>query len=218
MSAGASVVAYYGEKDPGSEFAGLVTEVQERTARELGECFHARELHEVHATIIGLEIIRGRPSMSDLFEYLRERFKEGEDAVTIQFGGFAPAYRGMLSRGLTLYERSFTIMGRDVMLMGWPVEEGQPSGALDVVRRECGRRGFEHKYHTDESSVDADCYVSVGWLDGDPGDARLTEASAQLRGHLSRTKIKVPLTPSDIGVAVYEDRNLPRASTKVCSL
>jgi hypothetical protein len=224
MTAGASVVAYYGDKrrnQPG--LADLITGVQEVVSRTVPGQFHARDLFEVHATIVGLERVRNyrRPRLSDLLLYLRSTFDAG---MMIQFGGFAPTYLGMRSRDLTLYERSFTVSGGDVMLMGWPVESGAPSAALDRVRRECGQLGFRHKYYSDDLTVDPDCYLSVGRLDGGVG---VKDCELLVREHLSRLRpasaqvpdgIRVPLSSADISIVFYEDRNLARASSVVYPL
>ena len=221
MTVGASVVAYYGEKRRNHpELADLITGVQEVVSRAAAGQFHARDLFEVHATIVGLEGVQNyrRPHLSDLLFYLRSTFDAG---MTIQFGGFAPAYRGMRSRDRTLYERSFTVSGGDVMLMGWPVESGAPSPALDTVRRQCEQLGFVHKYYSDDLAVDADCYLSVGRLDD---GARVKDCELLVREYLSRLRsagaqvpdgIRVPLSSADISIVLYEDRNLARASSAV---
>jgi hypothetical protein len=224
MSVGASVVAYYGEKRRDQpELADLITGVQEVLTRTVAGQFHARDLFEVHATIVGLEGVKNyrRPRLSDLLLYLRGAFDAG---MTIQFGGFSPTYIGMRSRELTLYERSFTVSGGDVMLMGWPVESGAPSAALDTVRRQCEQLGFEHKYYSDDLAVDPDCYLSIGRLDD---GARVKDLELLVREHLSQLRsasaqvpdgIRVPLRSADISIVLYEDRRLARASSAVYSL
>jgi len=224
MTVGASVVAYYGEKRRNQpELADLITGVQEVVSRAVAGQFHARDLFEVHARIVGLDRVKNyrRPRLSDLLFYLRSTFDAG---MTIQFGGFAPAYLGMRSRDLSLYERSFTVSGGDVMLMGWPVESGAPSTALDTVRRQCEQLGFAHKYYSGDLAEDPDCYLSVGRLDD---GARVEDCELLVREYLSRLRsagaqapdgIRVSLSSADISIVVYEDRRLARASSAVYSL
>jgi hypothetical protein len=211
MAVNASVVAYYGEKEIG--FAERISEVQKLVGNSLKSRFLPRDLYEVHATVIGLESVMSHARLSDLLRYLTDRFSSG---VTIQFGGFADEDYPMSSRGRRLYERAFTIVGSDVMLIGWPVDDqGAPSSALDLVRRECERLGFTHKYYSDQFPADPDCYMSLGQLDG---VAEVEACEQQVREYLSSKKTQVPLNCADISIVLYEDRRLPRRSSRVYSL
>jgi hypothetical protein len=207
---GASVVAWYGDKDPGLEH--LIRQAQARATTALAGRFRPRAPGEVHATIIGLEQGGHGARLSEVLQYLRARFDQG---MTIQFGGFADIDYDVSSRGLRLCERSFTISGRDVMLIGWPVEQGRPSAALDAVRRRCGELGFRHKHYSPAFPHDPDCYLSLGWLDQAAGTGTAAACERQLKRYLSRNEVQVPLASKDISIVVYQDRALTRASSAI---
>lgn len=214
MTAAASVVAYYGEKH--TELKDLISDAQEHVGRALAGHFCPRDPYEVHATIIGLENPKPGARMGDLLQYLRDEF---DQAMTIQFGGFAARGSDSLrSRGLPLYQRSFTISGGDVMLMGWPVQDGDATTALDAVRRQCDGLGFTHKWYSDAYPVDPDCYLSLGRLVATVGEEAVEACEQHLREFLSGDGIQVPLAREDVSIVLYEDRSLARASSTLYRL
>jgi hypothetical protein len=195
-----TVVAWY---DPlPDDLAHLVTRVQTLAGAALGAAFTPRDPAQVHATLIGLERAPVPFDPGPLAAHL--------DAVlarplTVQFGGFAPADRRLLSRGLPLYDRGFGVFGDKMVLVGWPVTAGVPDPALAAVRAGCGAFGVTHRYGAD----DPDAYLVIGEVAGAPGDG----LEAAVRAELAGAGVRVPLSAADLCLVTYDDPALPRAST-----
>lgn len=196
-----TVVAWY-ERLP-DDLDRLVARIQALAAARLGAAFAARDPAQVHATLIGLERAPDPFDPEPLAAHLHAVLAP---PLTIQFGGFAPSDRRMLSRDRPLHDRGFGLRDGRAVLMGWPVVEGDPCSALADVRTGCGAFGVTHRY-----GPDPDLYLVVGDVVAHPPDGPL-EAAA-VRDELSRTAVRVELCADDLSLVTYDDPALPRASS-----
>jgi len=131
-----TVVALYGEKS--SDFAALITRCQELARGVLGAGFQPYDPSQIHATIFGLERksgpafynanffrYQGRDfvmNLEGILDYLR---RCGHFPLEIQIGGYGKRDYPFVSRQARPYERSFSIQGNKVVMMGWPIR-GKP--------------------------------------------------------------------------------------------
>jgi hypothetical protein len=194
-----TVVAWYDTLPDG--LALLVGQVQASAARLLGGAFTARDPAQVHATVIGLERAPAPFDLSPLATHLRSALSP---PWTIRFGGFPPGDRRLLSRGLSLHDRTFGVYGDKVVLVGWPVDEGAPQRTLADARLSCADLGVTHRY-----GDDPDVYLVVGEAAGVP-----TERVAAVRRELALGGVDVTLSFDDLSLVTYDDPALPRASTR----
>ena len=193
-----TVVAWYDTLPDG--LALLVGQVQASAARLLGGAFTARDPAQVHATVIGLERAPAPFDLSPLVAHLRAALST---PWTIRFGGFPPGDRRLLSRGLSLHDRTFGVYGDKVVLVGWPVDEGAPQRTLADARLSCADLGVTHRY-----GDDPDVYLVVGEAAGVP-----TERVAAVRRELALGGVDATLSFDDLSLVTYDDPALPRAST-----
>ena len=196
-----TVVAFYGPKpDP---LGALIDTVQQALGAVLGDGFRPRPVHDVHATVLGLEDAPGRADEVAAFVAAELRAAP----VDLQFGGFPAGDTTFLSRGRSLHDRSVVLDGGRAVVLGWPVERGRPTARLGELRRDCARFGVIHKYHRGTTALDPDAYLVVGEVEGAPPGA--VEA---VRATLDRPT-SVRLTAADVSLVRYVDPSLPRASS-----
>lgn len=193
-----TVVAWYDTLP--DDLALLVGQVQASAGRLLGGAFTARDPAQVHATVIGLERAPAPFDLSPLAAHLCATLSP---PWTIRFGGFPPGDRRMLSRGLSLHDRTFGVYGDKVVLVGWPVVAGAPQRTLADARLSCADLGVTHRY-----GDDPDVYLVVGEAAGVP-----TGRVAAVRRELALGGVDVALSFGDLSVVTYDDPALPRAST-----
>ena len=143
MTTQVTLIALYGDK--GQDFAAAISECRDLVSKTFGTAFAPYDIDQIHATIVGLERHRG-PAYNANFSRHRRR-----DAVVMDFDGFLAYLRGcghipfdvqlggfddrtypFTSRETTPYERSFSVQGDKVVLMGWPVR-GEPLTASAVT-------------------------------------------------------------------------------------
>lgn len=132
----ASLVAFYGTTPKPPEIEKLTSYIQDVLEGEKGLGFIRYKPNQVHATVAGLEGLRvGEQIVSTNVAELRRRVKllDLEDVVRrlrssrhlplkVRLGGFELASNySFASRGLHPQIRSFSIQGRIVVAMGWPV-------------------------------------------------------------------------------------------------
>jgi hypothetical protein len=196
-----TVVAFYGRKpDP---LGALIDTVQWAFGVVLGDAFRPRPVHDVHATILGLEDAPDRAD--DVAAFLAAELRAAP--VDLQFGGFAAGDTAFLSRGRSLHERSVGLDGGQAVVLGWPVERGRPTARLGELRRDCARFGVIHKYHRGTTALDPDAYLVVGAVDGPrPG------VSEAVRTAIERPT-SVRLTAAALSLVRYVDPALPRESS-----
>src|SRR5262245_43314583 len=131
-----TLVAFYGQKP--NALADLIRECQQTIAARFGRSFQPYDMLQVHATILGLEpcpqsvnnrnlsLYRGELKEMDLAGFRAFLSGDGHLPFTVQLGGFQPADDYFESRGMTPYQRSFSIQGAFAVMMGWPFSGGYP--------------------------------------------------------------------------------------------
>ena len=194
-----TVVAWY-ETLP-EALALLVERVQADAGRLLGDTFTPRDHTQVHATLIGLERAAAPFDPVPLTAHLRAALSP---PWTIRFGGFSPDDLRLRSRGLSLNERMFGVCGGKVVLIGWPVVDGDPRRTLAELRLRCADFGVTHGY-----GDDPDVYLVLGEVAGAPE----ANVASVVRRELAATPVDVPLSVDDLSLVTYDDTTLPRAST-----
>jgi len=243
-----TIISLYGDKR--ADFAAAITECQQIVAQALGSAFTPYDLRQIHATVIGLERRsasplfntnfakhRGRDVVMDFAGYFAYLRGCGLLPFEVQIGGFANRDYPFTSRKTRPYDRSFSVQGDKVVLMGWPVR-GEPFTAapgtpaavlheariypaiLDTLRHAAQRFGILHGYHRTLTDVDNDLFFRVGLVDPKAVTPAMTSVlETQMRQHLSiQQPLVIAIRLEDISVAAYEDDRLPVASTQTWSL
>jgi hypothetical protein len=101
------------------------------------------------------------------------------------------------------------VYGSKVVLIGWPIVDGEPQRILAELRLRCAEFGVTHSY-----GDDPDVYVVLGEVTGAPA----AHVMSVIRHELATTQVYVPLSVADLALATYDDTTLPRASTSWCPL
>ena len=148
----ATPVALYGDKL--SPLVDLISEIQSTVAKSCRGAFEPYDVRQIHATIIGLEHrigslkqnlnfwkYRGRQVETDLDGFLT--FLKGSSRIpfAMQVAGFADRHYPFLSdpfekrMSARPYDRSFSIQGDKVVVMGWPIR-GAPMSRRPRVQHE----------------------------------------------------------------------------------
>jgi hypothetical protein len=244
-----TVVALYGAKS--SDFAGLIARCQGLVQSVLGVGFRPYDPYQIHATIFGLE--RKIPSALDNANFSRYR---GRDLVMnlegildylrrcnhfplqIQIGGFWKRDYPFVSRLASPYQRSFSIQGDKVVMMGWPIR-GKPfpmppetssamvreaklyPNTLDVIRHAAQAHGVLHAYHRGLTDVDNDLFFRIGLLSDQTSLSEKVrdKLEAEARQFLSRQHpLVLDIHLEQVSVALYLEDTLPSLSTRVWSL
>ena len=222
----ATLVALWGEKP--APLAGLIRECQSLAGEVLEVPY---ELEQVHATIVGLAHDPGDPRLNRNFLEHRGR-REAMDLAgflvhlraaarlpwRVQIGGFAEGETPFSSRGQRPFERTFSIQGDKVVLIGWPIASPSRAGTLDELRRAAQRFGILHAYHRTETDADDDFYLRVGLARPDLDAGVRARVEQRLRRHLAARPVVIEVTLADLWLAAYEDEALPVRSTLAWSL
>lgn len=231
----ASLVTFYGTtpKPPGLQ--KLIIEVQDIIERDQRLKFARYELGQVHATIAGLEGLRvGNHIVSTNFAQLRGNIRILDPRavvqlvqsskhlpVTVRLGGFDPAHdHSFRSRGLHPAIRSFSIQGRMVVAMGWPVAGANFPPSLDLLRRDLARAGALHKYHASEGEVDNDFFFVLGVIERRERDRTAASAIQEaVRKHLSESKaVDLVVSIDELSFVAYDETTLAPGRTRQFSL
>jgi hypothetical protein len=237
-----TAIALFGPKPP--MLAATIEQCQLQVADVIGDVFKPYDLRQVHATLLGMTALdeqlhnanlwrhrdrRARMDLSGCLQFLRTSDKI---PFAVQIAGFQPRSYPFVSRNRTPYERSFSIQGDKVVVMGWPIC-GNPLTAapqstaewlqesrlypqtLDELRRAALRFDVLHTYHRQPTDVDNDLYFRIGLIESDRLDAATQQALEQkLRDYLSQhPSVTVELDRSTIAIAAYSDERLPYDST-----
>ena len=232
-----TVVSLYGDKN--EDFATAIDRWQQLCAQALGPAFTRYAIRQIHATIIGLERhrapaynanfskYRAREVVMDFTGLLADLRTRGHIPFEVQIGGFARRDYPFTSRNTTPYERSFSVQGDKVVVMGWPVR-GEPllpatatyPPTLDVIRHAMQGFGVLHGYHRAVTDADNDLFFRIGLIDAQATTPAVTSAlEIQMREVLStQTPLIIPIRLEDIDIAAYDDDRLPVPSTRVWSL
>jgi hypothetical protein len=244
-----TVVAFYGDKS--NDFAALIARCQELVAGALDAGFKPYDPFQIHGTIFGLERKVGSPfhnvnfaryrghdlvmNLQGILEYLRccDHFP-----LEVQIGGYGKRDYPFVSRQACPYQRSFSIQGDKVVVMGWPIR-GMPfqqppttpsawvqeariyPPTLDVVRHAAQAYGVLHAYHRGLTDVDNDLFFRIGQI---VDQTSLTERvrdtlEAEVRQFLSiQPPLILEIRLEQVSVALYQQDTLPPSSTRVWSL
>jgi hypothetical protein len=244
-----TVVALYGEKSSG--FAALIARCQALVHGVLGPGFQPYEPSQIHATIFGLE----RKTQSALYNANFSRYRghnlemnlEGildylrhcsYFPLQVQVGGFEKREYPFVSRQASPYERSFSIQGDKVVMMGWPIHDRPTSRlpatssalveeaklyplTLDAMRHAAQAYGVLHAYHRGLTDRDNDLFFRIGLLVHQPSSSEQVRQTleAEARQFLSiQPPLVLDLHLEQVSVALYQEDTLPRSSTRVWSL
>ena len=243
-----TLVSMYGDKH--DSVAALLMRCQELVAQELGDAFEPYDLRQIHATIVGLErrgatsadnanfaVHRGRQVSMDLQGFLAYLRACDDIPFDVQIGGFGKRDCPFTSRAAPPHERSFSVQGDKLVLMGWPVG-GEPLRAaphrrdagvphapvypatLDTIRRAAQRFGVLHAYHRAPTDIDNDLFLRIGLVRGSPLDAgRLGALETRIRQYLGdRPPLIATIGRGDISIVAYADDRLPLHSTRAWRL
>jgi hypothetical protein len=244
-----TVVALYGDKS--SDFATLITRCQELGRGVLGAGFRPYDPSQIHATIFGLERKIGLPfynanfsryrgrdlvmNLEGILDYLR---RCGLFPLEVQVGGYGKRDYPFISRQASPYERSFSVQGDKVVVMGWPIRgkpfqqpPATPSAwvqearlyplTLDVVRHAVQAYGVLHAYHRALTDVDNDLFFRIGLL---VDQTSVTETvrdalEAEVRQFFSvQPPLILDVGLEQVSIALYDEDTLPPSSTRVWSL
>jgi hypothetical protein len=246
MTTQVTLISLYGEKS--KDFEAVITQCQQLVAQAV-DSFTPYEIRQIHATVIGLERqrapaynanflkYRGRDVAMDFdgfFAYLRGF---GDIPIEVQLGGFTDREYPFSSRETRPYERSFSVQGDKVVVMGWPVrgaallappatdtdalqEARLYPPTLDLIRRAAQDYGILHGYHRAATDVDNDLFFRIGLVDPKAMTRCMTSAvEVQTRQILSAQRpVVIEVRLEDIYIAAYEDDRLPISSTRTWSL
>ena len=217
-----TLVALWGPKPP------LLIEALRKWQAQLESisaiCFRPYDLDQIHATIVGLECLApslvqkswfertGARDEMDLAGLLRRFHKEGPFPLRITIGGHAPGGRPFTSRGLSPWERSFSLQSDKAVVIGWPSIHGQ----LSALRRGLETFHVDHVYG--RNVPDDDFYLRLGFVDPRASQDDRKEAEAALREELSQNPLDLELTPQSLSFVSYDDATLPRATSRAVAI
>jgi len=248
MATQVTLVALYGQKGP--EFATFLAQCQTAVADTLGSAFTAYDIDQVHATIVGLERQSGSRQDNNNFAKLRNRSVAmelegflayvrgcGPFPLEVQLGGFSARDYPFTSRQQRPYERSFSIQGDKVVVVGWPIR-GEPllippptpealiqeshnyPSTLDQLRHAVQRFGILHGYHRELTDVDNDLFFRIGLIDPKsvPPDS-IRSVEQRVRKQLSEKRpLILEVTLEQVLLAAYVEPTLPVSSTQTWSV
>jgi hypothetical protein len=216
-----SAVAFYGPKT--GRLRELLTGVQALIAEHVGADFRPYTLDQVHATLIALNGVRDGGTVVNeyLLEYAGVRREMDLPRVMdilarrfavplrVRIGGFRPeAAVPFTSRGQHLAERTFSVQGDALVLVGWPADSLAGAGmALDELRREMNAAGALHRYHARPADVDNDLHLVVGHHAGAPAGA-LARATAAVRDKLAADPADLAIGLSDVTIVAADSHTL----------
>jgi hypothetical protein len=216
-----SAVAFYGPKT--ARLRELLTGVQALIAEHVGADFRPYTLDQVHATLIALNGVRDGGTVVNeyLLEYAGVRREMDLPRVMdilarrfavplrVRIGGFRPeAAVPFTSRGQHLAERTFSVQGDALVLVGWPADSLAGAGmALDELRREMNAAGALHRYHARPADVDNDLHLVLGHHAGAPAGA-LARATAAVRDKLAADPADLAIGLSDVTIVAADSHTL----------
>lgn len=190
----ATIVALYGDKP--DTLTAFLSDCQNIVGEFLGSNFKKYDIGQVHGTLVGLERDEDAPwrfynrnfrtlrnveapmDFDGLLTFLREG---GHFPLQLQIGGFQDRDYPFTSRDMTPFNRSFSLQGENVVIMGWPLRglplSDKPSSpptiiresllypmTLDSIRRGAQRYGVLHAYHAKPKDTDNDFFFRIGMI------------------------------------------------------
>lgn len=205
----------YGAKSPA--FTTFLQSLQQIASNTLGHIFSAKPMHDIHATLIGLENAHLTDQhFGQLQQYINTAV---EPPLLIQFGGFKQGKDyPFKSQNQQLFNRQIGIVGQSVVLIGWPIDaHDQPTLALEIIRRKCQTFGVTHKYHTTPNAIDPDCYMVIGTI-SQPLSMQMNQDFLTRSHHFLTSSLqKITVSSSDCKVVTYTDTSLPSDTTNEVS-
>jgi hypothetical protein len=247
MSTQVTLISLYGDKN--EDFSAAIKKWQQVVAEGVGSAFTPYDVRQIHATIIGLERVRA-PAYNANFSTHRKRDVAmnfdgllayvrgcGHVPFEVQLGGFAQRDYPFTSRENTPYERSLSVQGDKVVVIGWPVR-GEPFSkhpatpadaireartyplTLDIIRHAMQGFGVLHGYHRTLTDIDNDLFFRIGLIDLKATTPAMTgDLEIRARRLLSTQRALVlEIRLEDIYIAAYDDDRLPVGSTQLWSL
>lgn len=238
----ATIVALYGNKP--DELNALLTDCQNIVSELLGSRFRKYDIGQIHGTLVGLERDEGEPQ-----RFLNRNFRTRRDAqiqmnfggllrflrdgghvpFQLQIGGFQYRDYPFVSRGTRPFNRCFSLQGKNVVVMGWPLRgvplTDAPSSPttliqearlypniLDSMRRGAQRYGVLHSYHARPEDTDNDFFFRIGTVDDPSSVTQLlkTRVHNSMRNALAALPpLVVNIELSDLNVVFYDSEELP---------
>ena len=242
----ATLIMLYGPKP--AYLAAVIAECQKQITSLLGNCFQPYDLHQVHATLVNLDLIpgskgsnlhlstyRGQSQSMDIAGLLNFIRTSGHFPFRVQIGGFQDRDYPFCSRHQRPYSRSLSIVGNEIVvarMIGWPIREVETSTSnltqekhtypdtLEEVRRAAEGFNILHRYYLGLTDRDNDFYFRIGLIHQLAPDSPLCrQAEHVVREFLSTIKpVIVEIALADVYVASFQDQTLPLASTKIWSV
>jgi hypothetical protein len=216
-----SAVAWYGPKT--GRLREVLTGVQALIAEHVGDDFRPYTPEQVHATLIALNGVRAAGTivneyllahagvrremdLARVMDILARRFSV---PLPVRVGGFRPDQAvPFTSRGQHLAERTFSVQGDALVLVGWPAESLAGAGRpLDDLRREMNTAGVMHRYHARACDVDNDLHLVVGHHAGAPAGA-LERATHAVRDQLAADPADLAIGLSDVKIVAADSHTL----------
>lgn len=227
-----SLVAFYGEKP--APLQTIIRDLQAPLIDLLGDQFVPYDLLQSHATFMALERAPHLPGFVNRFYHemrgeIRTMNFDGALAFLlsdqrfpfqVQLGGWQPDEMPFTSAGKSPYERSFSIQGDKVVLMGWCVNaNGQYPDTLNRLRHDLAQFSLLHKYFRQPEAVDNDFYMRIGLLRTPLDETHRQSVEDTLRKQLAgRPPLLLDVTLADLKLAAYVDEPLTFARTRHWSL
>jgi hypothetical protein len=211
MSPELGLVAHYGAKAPGVDVD--LDSLQKFLAVRFSDRYTPRDSFQVHAAIayLGKAGDVDPEAVRRLARAWRATFS---DPLDIQFGGMVAA----ADPGIDA-TRTFDVAKNWCLVHGWPVEPTtgglRAKDYLAVMRRSVERFGFRHLYRDVTPFGDPNCYMKVGFLDGEPGPESDID---EVRAHLAEHPFHLGISFQDLMVVGYSDTTLPPTRTVAVSL
>jgi len=188
----ATLIALYGTKPPA--FEEILNQCFAMIAVVPGIQFKPYSISQIHATLIGLEKagkgdmynknifnFQGRHEAMDVNGFLQYLTCSDLLPLRISIGNYASNDARILSRGQLPYQRSFSIQGDKVVIMGWPskrdnrdyghaatnnaIHRAGSFHALGLLRKKAEQYNIQHLYHKTDEEFDNDLYIRIGTID-----------------------------------------------------
>ncbi len=217
------LVAIYGNKP--EKLAQIIHDCQKIITSDVGAGFHPYDVRQIHATIVGLGNVKSSNSLSfagqtiprDVDGFLNYLRHDEKIPFQIKVGGFHKDDKSLLSRGLSLYERSFSFQAGKGVIIGWPFSLGETySEVLDGIRKTALKFGFCHRYYQSSNDFDNDFYFRIGLYDSSVPDSARRAVEKKIRKYLSQAEpIVIDVTTSNLFIAITENETLSLDTTIV---
>ncbi len=226
----ATLVSFYGKKQ--EALKNFIVACQDKVLETIGGSFLPYEIEQVHGTIIGLEGVRYAGKIKNAnFEVSLEQERLVDLATLLAFvqsdrlkpidlkiGGYSSVFKGFSSRGEVPFNRSFSIQGDIVVIMGWSLEAVLGHRPLDDYRRSFNEVNVLHKWHRGSTEIDDDFYLVLGRVQSLSEDAKVTLVDVMRQYLSTQMSINVTIEKKCLSIVGYIDPQLPCNTSCVFSL